>query len=127
MWIKARKDMAIDLSKAIRIYCTPFNGQHMIEAELFDSTVTVKIFENVDDAQKFIGSLVDELNGNKPKLGYAFTWLARVEQLPPDDRAKFDKQVNEWLAELQGSLQPTDTKGEFVLNPKKFNDDGVEW
>lgn len=76
-------------------------------------------FDNAADAQIYIESLVNELNGNKPKLGYAFTWLARVEQLPPDDRAAFDKLVQDWLDDLN--------KTSADVKPKKFNDDGIEW
>lgn len=62
MWIKARKDMAINLFHAIRIYSTPINGQYKVEAEFPDTTVTIRIFHNADDAQAYIASLVDELN-----------------------------------------------------------------
>lgn len=49
-------------------------------------------FDNAADAQNFIENLVDELNGNKPKLGYAFTWLAELEKkLSPNERAALDK------------------------------------
>lgn len=76
-------------------------------------------FDNAADAQIYIENLVDELNGNKPKLGYAFTWLAKVKQLPPDKQAEFNDMVEDWLDDL--NKIPADVK------PKKFNDDGVEW
>lgn len=138
MWIKARKDMAIDLSKAIRIYCTPFNGQHMIEAEFSDSTVTIKIFENVDDAQNFIENLVDELNGKKPSLGYAFSWLSAIEKLPPDKKSEFDKIAQIWLNSLGEpetciaddsqyyKLAENEDEVIFAPKPKKIADDGIK-
>ena len=118
MWIKTRDDVAMDLSQAMRIYCTPFNGQSMVEAEFAKNTVTLKTFKSVDAAKNYIASLVDELNGGKkPKLGYSFTWLSKVENLPPEKRDEFDSMVEDWLK----NLQPADDK------PKTFNDDGITW
>ncbi len=140
MWMTIDKSVALNLSQAIRIYCTPFSGRHMIKAEFADSTVTLHIFDTADDAHNYIEKLVDELNGkSQPKLGYAFTWLSAIEKLPPDKKSEFDKIAQIWLNSLGEpetciaddsqyyKLAENEDEVIFAPKPKKIADDGIEW
>ena len=116
MWIITEDGDAVDLAKVDTLILNRAN-RAVYASPVSGNGVTLERFESVDDAKNYIANLVDELNGKKPKLGYSFTWLSKVENLPPDKRDEFDSMVEDWLK----NLQPADDK------PKTFNDDGITW
>jgi len=131
MWVITQNGSVRNLAQAYKIEHSERYGKVAVYATFpicanknsadpaFAETAILKICNSIDDAKNYIAALVNELNGNKPKLGYAFTWLAKVKQLPPDKQAEFNDMVEDWLDDF--NKIPADVK------PKKFNDDGIEW
>ena len=130
MWIITQDGNAVNLANVDALILDRLN-RAVYASTISDNSIDLEKFETVDAAKNYIVSLVDELNGGKkPKLGYSFTWLSKVENLPPEKLDEFNSMVEDWLDKLsvsEGTLKSTGDKGKYVLAPKTFNDDGIAW
>ena len=143
MWIIDSEGEACNLAQACVLYTSKKKDGVQVRASFpvndlkaqCAANVTIKTFDNVDDAKEFIKDIVAYLNcgegyrdwydltrrleDNNP-LGYSFSWLKKIEALPAEERTKLENKIKIWLDEnVVGSGMFHGTQGEVAA--KKTN------